>query len=102
MTAKCLAIRDIKVSLKQQGKCFMAFHSELNPIMDKLVSDQLKAQRKLTKFHPGDHIEAIEQYKGFERATVLSIKNGKYHLKIMNGIAIIPISAEVNYRKVRK
>ena len=44
MSAKQQAVQDIKESLKIQGKCFLAFRSELNPIMDTLVNEQLKAQ----------------------------------------------------------
>ncbi len=44
MSARKQAIRDIKESLRMQGKCFLAFHRELNPIMDKLVNNQIKAQ----------------------------------------------------------
>ena len=47
MTAKQLAIQDIKDDLKAQGKCFLAFHSELNPIMNKLVTRQIRRQKQL-------------------------------------------------------
>ena len=62
------------------------------------------------KFKPGDQIEAIEQGRGFEKATVLEtfVSNkgmfkGRqmYRLKIMNGSATMPIEAEINY-KLRK
>lgn len=45
MSAKQCAERDIRESLKIQGKCFLAFRTELNPIMDTLVNEQLKAQQ---------------------------------------------------------
>ena len=45
MTAKQQAIQDIKDSLKKEGKAFIAFRSELNPVMRKLVSNQLKEQK---------------------------------------------------------
>lgn len=44
MTARKAAERDIKQFLKIQGKCFLTFHEELNPIMDELVNQQIKAQ----------------------------------------------------------
>lgn len=44
MSAKDSAVQDIKESLKIQGKCFLAFRAELNPVMEKLVNEQLKAQ----------------------------------------------------------
>ena len=31
------ATEDIILELKRQGKCFLAFHKELDPIMSKLV-----------------------------------------------------------------
>jgi hypothetical protein len=39
MTAKQKAILDIKQELRDQAKAFIAFRTELNPIMDELVSD---------------------------------------------------------------
>lgn len=44
MSPKEQAILDIKNDLRQQGKSFLAFHKELNPVMDSLVNSQLKAQ----------------------------------------------------------
>lgn len=62
------------------------------------------------KFKTGDIIEAIEQGTGFEKATVLGTfiseekrTKGKemYRLKILCGTATIPVSAEINYQKVK-
>lgn len=54
------------------------------------------------KFKPGDNIVPIESYQGFENATVTGIteKKGKqyYTLKILCGIATIPVSAEEFYK----
>lgn len=59
------------------------------------------------QFKKGDKIEARERGIGFEEATVLGTVISKskkfkgkemYLLKIMNGIATIPIDAEVNYQ----
>ena len=47
MSARQQAEQDIKESLKIQGKCFLAFRAELNPIMNNLVNEQLKAQESL-------------------------------------------------------
>ena len=44
MNAKSQAIKDIKQELSLHGKCFLAFRTELNPVMEELVSNQLKAQ----------------------------------------------------------
>ena len=56
----------------------------------------------MPKFKVGDTIGAIEQFHGIERGTVTKIDDRYYHLKILNGIATIPFSAESNYRKIRK
>ena len=48
MSPKDLAVRDIKEDLRNQNKCFLAFRQELNPIMRKLVSQHIKAQREAT------------------------------------------------------
>ena len=54
------------------------------------------------KFKVGDNIVVNEYGKGFESATVTGVikQNGKqyYTLKIVNGTATIPISAEINYK----
>ena len=65
----------------------------------------------MPKFKIGDTLEPIEIGRGFNNATVLGIytsKTGKwkgqemYLLKIMNGTASIPVSAEVNYKLKKK
>lgn len=48
MTAKDLAVQDMIPELEKQNKCFLAFRQELNPIMRKLVSQHIKAQREAT------------------------------------------------------
>ena len=53
------------------------------------------------KFKEGDELIPIISGRGFENSIVLKIveENGKqyYLLKIVNGTATIPISAEENY-----
>lgn len=49
LTAKEQALKDIKAELRTQHKAFIAFKTELNPIIKKIVSEQLKAQKKLKK-----------------------------------------------------
>lgn len=44
MSAKEQAILDIRQELQTEGKCFIAFRSNLNPIMDQLVKEQIFAQ----------------------------------------------------------
>lgn len=49
-------------------------------------------------FNIGDIITSIQPNNGYENALVTDIKNNSYHLKIVNGIAIIPIQAQINYK----
>ena len=42
MSVKELATRDIQEELSRQGKCFLAFHSELDSVMDRIVENELK------------------------------------------------------------
>ena len=42
--AKQQAISDIKDFLTVQGKCFLAFRVELDPIMDSLIEEQSQKQ----------------------------------------------------------
>lgn len=49
MSAKEQAIQDIKDDLRKQGKSFLAFHRNLNPIMNRLVNKQLKEQEDINK-----------------------------------------------------
>ena len=49
MSAKEKAIQDIKEDLSKQGKCFLAFKSKLNPVMDSLVKQQIEEQLKLKR-----------------------------------------------------
>lgn len=50
MSAKEIAEQDIREDLKKQSKCFLAFRSELNPVMRRLVREQLHEQMALQ--HP--------------------------------------------------
>lgn len=43
-SAKEQAIQDIKKELSLQGKSFLAFHEELNPVIDELVNNRIKEQ----------------------------------------------------------
>ena len=65
----------------------------------------------MAKFKKYDMIETIEQGRGFEKATVLNTyiaQKGRfkgqemYYLRIVNGTATMPVSAEVNYRLFKK
>ena len=46
MTARQQAERDIRESLKQNHKSFIAFRKELNPVMKEIVSEYTEAQEK--------------------------------------------------------
>ena len=46
MSAKQQAILDIREELQRQGKCFIAFHSELNPAINQLVEEWIEASNK--------------------------------------------------------
>ena len=50
MTPRDLAVRDIKNDLNKQHKAFLTFHSELNPVMRRLVLSQIREQINIT--HP--------------------------------------------------
>lgn len=65
----------------------------------------------MSKFKRHDVIGTIERGKGFEKATVINIytaQKGKrkgqemYLLKIINGTATMPVSAEVNYQLLKE
>lgn len=58
MSAKDLAIQDIQKELELNGKCFLAFHTELDPVMKRLVSNQIKAQRRKKSYHSNAQIMA--------------------------------------------
>ena len=101
--AKVQAIRDIKKELRAHNQTFMAFIKELNPVMDKLVDEQLEGQKKKgPKFKKGDKISCILPNSGLENAIVLKIEEGKYVCKISNGVAYIPCNRkiEANYELV--
>lgn len=52
MTAKQQALMDIKKELKENHKSFLAFRTNLNPVMDKLVNDYIHLQNSLSFPHP--------------------------------------------------
>lgn len=47
MTAKQTAISDICADLRSSARCFIAFRTDLNPVMDKIVEEYSKMQDKL-------------------------------------------------------
>lgn len=50
------------------------------------------------KFKVGDRITRKPCCGGLEKAEVTRVENGKYYLKIVRGTAVLPISAQVNYK----
>lgn len=49
MNARECAVQDIREELAKKGKCFIAFHSELNSVMSQLVVEQINAQELCKK-----------------------------------------------------
>ena len=47
MTAKEQALRDIHECLKEEGKCFLHFIKELDPVMDEIVEIYSQEQQKM-------------------------------------------------------
>lgn len=50
MTARECAIADIKEDLKQQSKSFISFGTELTKVMNQLVREHIKQQKKKTSY----------------------------------------------------
>lgn len=50
------------------------------------------------KFKVGDHIVPKYPNRGLEKATVTRVDDKNYYLKILCGIAILPIEAQVSYK----
>lgn len=46
MTARSKAIEDIKEELKKESKSFLAFRTELNPVIKKITSEYIELQKK--------------------------------------------------------
>ena len=55
MSAKEQATLDIMADLENQNKCFIAFRRELNPVMRKLVSQQIRQQQSINPFSTPSH-----------------------------------------------
>lgn len=105
MTVKDIAIHDIKDALKQESRSFFAFNTDLNPVIDEIIEDYTMEQKKpKTKphFKPGDTLVPKPGYRGIEQSTVTSVDDKNYYLKIPCGTAILPISAQVNYKLNKK
>ena len=49
MSVRDLATEDIKQELEIQGKCFLAFYTELDEVMDELVNEFNEEKSKITK-----------------------------------------------------
>lgn len=55
MSARTQAIQDMMPELKKRNKSFITFRRELNPVMRKLVSQQIKEQKSITPFSTPSH-----------------------------------------------
>lgn len=49
-------------------------------------------------FKVGDHIVSKIPNRGLESATVTRVDDKNYYLKILCGVAILPIGAQVSYK----
>jgi hypothetical protein len=98
MTAEELAIQDIMDALGKRSKCLLAFSEKGKPVSD------YKATRGTMKpiFKVGDHITHKLDYAGLEEATIERIDDKNYYLKILRGIGVLPIGAQVNYEIDKK
>lgn len=50
------------------------------------------------KFKAGDHLVSILKGRGLEETTVIDVDSQFYYLKIVRGIAILPISSQEMYK----
>lgn len=55
MSAKDYALLDIQEDLQQRNKSFIKFRKELNPVMRRLVSKQIKQQLVLNHYIAPSH-----------------------------------------------
>lgn len=44
---KTIAVQDIRIELSKEGKCFIAFRTELNNVMKALTKEYLDNQKKI-------------------------------------------------------
>ena len=44
---RAIAMQDIKIELDKEGKCFIAFRTELNPIMREIIKEYNRQQKEV-------------------------------------------------------
>lgn len=44
---RTIAMQDIRVELNKEGKCFIAFRTELNPIMREIIKEYNRQQKEV-------------------------------------------------------
>ena len=49
-------------------------------------------------FKVGDHITAKEGHTGLKKATITRIDDKNYYVKIVRGMGVLSIGAQVNYK----
>lgn len=82
MSAKNIAVQDIQKDLEKHGKCFLAFHSELNPVMRRLVREQLREQHSLTPARPSHSNSQLVAHCFFTASGKIQLNNySKYYQK---------------------
>lgn len=50
------------------------------------------------KFKVGDHIVPSDYHIGLSHGVVIKVDDRNYYIRILRGTAILPISAQVNYK----
>lgn len=48
---RTIAMQDIRVELNKEGKCFIAFRTELNPIMREIIKEYNRQQKEVNHDH---------------------------------------------------
>lgn len=48
---RTIAVQDIRIELDKQGKCFIAFRTELNPIMREIIKEYNRQQKEVDHDH---------------------------------------------------
>lgn len=46
---RTIAMQDIRVELDKEGKCFIAFRTELNPIMREIIKEYNRQQKEVNR-----------------------------------------------------
>ena len=98
MSARTQAIQDMMPELKKRNKSFIAFRRELNPVMRKLVSQQIKEQQSITPFSTPTHSTSqLIAHCFFAHGQVEYNNYDKYYAQQEEQEALNRIEMEVDY-----